>query len=252
VTETLTGKVIVVTGAGSGIGRAIAEHCLRAGAQVVLGDIDLGRVETVRKAMAGEGLAEQAIAVAADITDPVQVAALMDAGASRFGRLDGVVANAGLFGARCPMLTVSPEAWNGSLSINLSGAFYTLQAAARVLVAQGQGGSLVATGSSQGVRGPSGNIAYTVAKAGVHALVKAMAIELAPERVRVNAIVPGLTITPTTSAQPGYLEQVAPRLPLGSAVQPEELAALAGFLLGDAAPHMTGSLIPLDSGVTAA
>lgn len=248
----LAGKVIVVTGAGSGIGRAIALGCAAAGAAVTIADVAAARAAQTQALAAEAGAHERVLVSVADVSRPPDVAAMMRATLERFGRLDGLVANAGVFGGRVPALELDAEAWEAALRINLTGAFLTLQAAARTLVAQGAGGALVAIGSSQGVRAIGANLGYSVAKAGVHMLVKALAVELAPHRVRVNAIVPGVTVTPATSATPGYLAQAATRLPLGEPALPEEMARLAVLLLSDALPHMTGSLVPVDSGVTAA
>jgi NAD(P)-dependent dehydrogenase (short-subunit alcohol dehydrogenase family) len=136
------------------------------------------------------------------------------------------------------------------IETNLTGTFLTVQAAARVLIAQGRGGSIVATGSSSVLRPAPRLSAYAASKGGVHAMMQAIAVELAPYRIRVNTLVPGTTATDATRALPGYLEKVAAALPLGEVVTTEELGEYVAFVLSDACPHLTGALLKLDSGRT--
>lgn len=246
--DRLQGKVVVVTGAASGIGRAVAERCIREGASVLFTDRN---ADGAHAAVDGSGGGDRAIAQACDVTDSGQVQAAIGAAVARFGRLDGVVANAGgLVGPLTKLVDVDEADWLKDVDLNLSGTFRTLQAGARALIAQGQGGALVATGSSTAIRPFSGQMAYMAAKAGVHQLVRAMALELGEHRVRVNAMVPGVTDTPTVRAVPGYAEQVEKIVPLGALIEPEEIGGLAAFLLSDETRHMTGSIVTLDSGRT--
>lgn len=238
----LTGKSILVTGAESGIGRAIAAACRAAGAQVVYGDVeDRG---CWRADLGGAG-----IFAPLDITDPASIAAALDTAQDRFGRLDGVVANAGRFGMPAPVLEIERGMWEQVVGLNLTGSFLTLQAGARRLVEAG-GGALLATGSSLALRPQPATHAYAAAKAGIHSLVRSMALELAPQKVRVNAIAPGVTRTPATEAVPGYLEAAARDTAQGEVAEPDEIGALAAHVMSDHARHMTGAILSLDSGYT--
>jgi NAD(P)-dependent dehydrogenase (short-subunit alcohol dehydrogenase family) len=247
-TGRLEGKVFMVTGAESGIGRAIALRCLSEGAAVTAAGIDTeGLAETAEMAgRAGDGA--RVLTHAVDVRDHAGIQAMTDATVARFGKLDGAVANAGIVGGQHPFTEISLETWDEVIRVNLTGVFLTLQAAARVLLDQGAGGSLLATGSSTAVRVAPGLAPYIASKGGIHALVEALALELAGHGIRVNTIVPGTTRTPLTTAMPGYLERVEPTLPMKAAVEPEELAAIAAFALSDEAPHMTGTLLKVDSG----
>lgn len=241
----LDGKVVVVTGAESGIGRQVALSCAAEGATVIAAGLDeAGLAETVRMGAA--------LAQVADIRDRPAVSGLMRLAQERFGRLDAVVANAGVTLTRKPVLEISDAEWDFILSVNLTGTCNTVIAAARALVVQGNGGSIIATGSSTVLRGMTGLTPYVVAKSGVHGLMRQLAAELAPHRIRVNTLVPGTTATPLAQAIPGHLEAAAAALPMGEVVDPEELGRYVAFALSDALPHMTGALLCVDSGRTVA
>lgn len=244
----LAGKVIVVTGAESGIGRAIARSCAAAGAAVVAaGIVDTALEETVALIGAAGG---GATPFRCDVREPAELSALFEAAVRRHGHLDAAVANAGVIGAQQALVSTTPESFRSILETNLVGTFLTLQAAARVLIDQGRGGSLLATGSSSVLRPAPQLSAYAASKGGVHAMMQSIAVELAPYRIRVNTLVPGTTATDATRALPGYLDRVAAQLPLREVVTVEELGEYAAFVLSDACPHLTGSLLKLDSGRT--
>lgn len=244
----LAGKVVVVTGAESGIGRAIATVCAAQGARLCIAGIDAERLAETEALIAAEG--EAPLAVPTDITDPDAIDRLYAATDARHGRLDGVVANAGIILHSGPMHETSLDDWDRTIATNLRGTFLTLRAGARYLVEQGEGGSLLATGSSTAVRPAAGGAAYIASKGAVHALMRAMVSELGPHGIRVNLIVPGQTATPPLQRIPGFLEQAAAKLPLGRVAEPEEIARLVAFALSDAAPSMTGALLTVDSGRT--
>lgn len=244
----LTGKTIVITGAASGIGKATALACARAGASVVLNDLQAARlvaavsdVEAVRPGTA-------ALGVEADIRDGGDVARLFDRAVERFGRIDGVFANAGITGARKPVAELDFADWEEVMAVNLHGTFRTVIEGARRLLAQGGGGSIVISGSSQGVRPLPGFIAYAASKGALHNLAQSLAFELAEHRIRVNVLVPGTTNTELVRAMPGHAERVAKTFPLGELAEPEELAHFVVFAMSDLAPHMTGTLLKIDSG----
>jgi NAD(P)-dependent dehydrogenase (short-subunit alcohol dehydrogenase family) len=242
--EEVCGRAVLVTGAESGIGLAIARTCREAGARVVHVDLeDRGCSEEAT----GSG---EAIFVQADVTQPAAIEKAFAVAQDSFGPLSAVIANAGRMIRPVPIQELTHEDWNQALAVNLTGTFLTLHAAARHMIAGGIKGQLLATGSSLAFRPQPATHAYVVAKAGVHALVKSMALELAPHGIRVNAIAPGVTRTPATEVIPGYLNAAAANMPLGSVAEPEEVAALALLLLSEKVPHMTGSVLSLDSGYT--
>lgn len=244
----LAGKVVVVTGAESGIGRAIALSCAAAGARVLAsGLVEAPLADTVARIRAAGG---EAHPFACDVRDAARLAALFGEAVRRYGGLDAAVANAGVIGSQQALVDLAPDAFRAMVETNLVGSFLTVQAAARVLVAQGRGGSIVATGSSSVLRPAPRLAAYAASKGGVHAMMQAIAVELAPHRIRVNTLVPGTTATDATRALPGYLEKVAASLPLGEVVTVEELGEYVAFVLSDACPHLTGALLKLDSGRT--
>lgn len=244
----LVDKVVVVTGAESGIGRATAEICAGQGASLVMAGLEARRLSEAAAAIETAG--GTALAVPTDIRSAKAVDRLFEIALDRFGRVDGVVANAGIIGARKPAPELTLEDWRQVLDVNLTGTFLTVIAAARVLVRQGQGGSIVATGSSTALKPVSGLLPYVASKGGVHALMHALALELAPHRIRVNTLVPGTTATDATRAMPGYLDQVAQSLPMGEVVDAAELGRYVAFALSDQLPHLTGAHLKIDAGRT--
>jgi NAD(P)-dependent dehydrogenase (short-subunit alcohol dehydrogenase family) len=189
-----------------------------------------------------------ALGVEADIRDGGDVARLFDRAVERFGRIDGVFANAGITGARKPVAELDFADWEEVMAVNLHGTFRTVIEGARRLLAQGGGGSIVISGSSQGVRPLPGFIAYAASKGALHNLAQSLAFELAEHRIRVNVLVPGTTNTELVRAMPGHAERVAKTFPLGELAEPEELAHFVVFAMSDLAPHMTGTLLKIDSG----
>lgn len=246
----LRNRTILVTGAESGIGRAIALECAAQGARIAaVGLVAEALEETASTIRAGGG---EAVALVADIASEEAVRDAFGRCLAHYGRLEGVVANAGIVHPPTPAVDITPEVWRRVIEVNLTGAFLTVAEAARVLVGQGGGGSIIATGSSTAIRAMPGLAAYAAAKAGVHMLMQTLALELGRHRIRVNTLVPGTTASPLTRSIPGHLERIARELPLGEVTEAAELAAYVAFVLGDAMPHMTGSLLKIDSGRTIA
>ena len=242
----LDGKSIAVTGAESGIGRAIALECAASGATPTL----IGLVKDGLDDTAGLIRSEHGISArveVADITDESRMDRLFADLAAGPG-LDGLAANAGRSQRMVPSVELPLGEWRSVIDVNLTGTFITLRTAARAMCAKG--GSIIVTGSSTAERPLPDFAAYVASKAGVHALVRALAREFAPE-IRINLLVPGTTDTPFTRAMPGHLERIASNMPMKSVVQPDELARLAAFALSDQVPHMTGSSLLVDAGRSA-
>jgi 3-oxoacyl-[acyl-carrier protein] reductase len=231
----LEGKVALVTGAQQGIGRAIAVALARDGADVGVNFLDDA---SAAEGVAGEirGFGRRAVTVQGDVSRAASVESMVKTVVDALGPPDVLVNNAGVF-PRAAFLELPEREWDHVLGINLKGSFLCAQAVARALVAAGRPGAIVNI-SSSAVRGDPRGVHYSSSKAGVVGLTRAMALALAPHRIRVNAIAPGLTDT----AQPRYgntEEQIA---------QPEEIAKVAEFLASAESGWVTGELIHVNGG----
>ena len=243
----LSGKVALVTGAQQGIGRAIAVALARDGADVGVNFLD---EPSAAERVADEirSLGRRSLAVQADVAQAASVEAMVAAVVDALGPPEVLVNNAGVF-PRASFLELQEREWDHVLGVNLKGSFLCAQAVARALVAGDRPGAIVNI-SSSAVRGDARGVHYSASKAGVVGLTRAMALALAPHRIRVNAIAPGLTDT----AQPRYgntEEQLAVRareIPLGRMAQPEEIARVAVFLATSEACWITGELIHVNGG----
>jgi len=251
----LTGKAALVTGGAMGIGQAISLRLAEAGASVMIADIDTAGA-TVKEIETRGGRAE-AIRTDVSITSDAQKAAR--ATVEAFGSLDILVNNAGIY-PLVPVMELTEEIWDRVLDINLKGAFFCSQYAAREMIGAGNGGKIINMGSLVSVH-PWLNMAhYGISKAGLHMLTKSLALELAPHNILVNIVAPGVIVTPgaIAMASSGQLvENLASdespnsfikRTPLGRPGEPRDIAGVVLFLASSAADYMTGSLIMADGG----
>lgn len=245
----LMGEVALVTGAGEGIGAAVVLALARAGLAVAVNDIAAAKAEAVAAQAREVGVAT--LAVPADVGDVAQVHAMVDSVVARFGRLDVAVANAGitLYG---DFFDYTPEAFDRVLAVNLRGSFFTVQAAARQMRAQGSGGRIVLTSSVTGHQAVRYLSAYGMTKAALEMLARSLVLELSPHDITINAVAPGATITPRNLADdPDYIANWSEVVPLGRIAPPEDIAAAVTFFCSDAARHITGQTLVVDGGWTA-
>ncbi len=247
-TKVLEGKIAIITGSASGIGRATAVAFAAQGAIVVGGDINAaGGAETVELCRA-HGV--DAAFVATDVTEQAQVERLVAAAGNRFGGLDILYNNACYSGAIGPLETTPVEDWDKSLAIGLRSVFLGIRSAIPLLRARG-GGAIISTSSLAARRGIRGLPAYSAAKAGVVSLTQSAAIELAEDNIRVNCVCPGDILTPMRASPlpPAELEAQLARLqPIQRAGRPEDVAQAVLFLASDAAGFITGIALDVDGG----
>jgi NAD(P)-dependent dehydrogenase (short-subunit alcohol dehydrogenase family) len=241
-------RVVAITGAALGIGRATARLFAEEGAWLALGDVDVAGAEAVAKEIAGRG--GRVVAVGVDVGDAGQVQAFVDRAVAELGRLDVMFANAGI--AHSAPFLEHPEAqWHRVLRVNLTGVFLCGQAAARQMVQQG-GGRIIATASINGFRGVENLVGYNVAKAGVIELTRTMAVELAQHGITVNAIAPAQIDTRLTRGLPEEARRRrVERIPMGRFGEAEEVARAALFLASDDASYVTGHTLAVDGGYLA-
>lgn len=246
----LANKVAAVTGAGTGIGKAIALGFAGEGAAVVVdyaGHPEAAQ-ETVREI---EAAGEKAVAVQADVTEQEDVRALVQACVAEFGRLDILVNNAGVE-HKMPFLETPLDVLNIVIAINLTGPWLGCQEAAKQMVSQGTPGRIINISSVHEDLPMLTNSPYCAAKGGVRMLMRTIAVELAPDGITVNNIAPGAVDTPMDAplkARPDQMQELLSEIPLGRMGKPEEIASLAVYLASDASSYITGSTFLIDGGM---
>ncbi len=247
----LAGKVVVVTGAAQGIGFGCARMAAAEGAAVVLGDIQKDRGEVAAEKIRKEG--GKAVFQTVDVTEETQCAALVDAAVRKFGRLTGVVNNAGWF-PRARLEETTSELWDKVLQINLRGAFYVTKHAAPQMRECG-GGSVVNMGSVCGIQGLPNLVAYAAAKGGMLSMTRTLAGALAADRIRVNYLIPGwiategeLAIQKGEGRTAAEIEEQGKKLALGRLQTVQDAAYAAVYLLSDESSQMTGAVLNVDAG----
>ncbi|MGD0557570.1 MAG: SDR family oxidoreductase [Streptosporangiaceae bacterium] len=244
----LAGKVVAITAAaGTGIGSATARRCLEEGAFVVVSDHHERRLAAVTDDFTTD-FGDRVWSLPCDVTDELAVQALITGTVAHFGRLDVLINNAGL-GGTSSVLDMTDDQWFRVLDITLNGAFRCLRAALRQMVAQGSGGAVVNNASVLGWRAQPGQAHYAAAKAGVMALTRCAAMDVASHGIRVNAVAPSLAAHPflekVTSAE--VLAELEQREAFGRAAEPREVANVILFLASDLASYLTGEVISVSS-----
>ena len=249
----LSGKRTIITGAGSGIGRASALLAVSEGASVIAVDLVEDSVDQTAKIIRDNG--GEVTTVAADAGDEDAVRSLVDLAVSKFGGLDIFYANAGISGGLVPLSEQTPAHWMEVLRVNLLGPFLAIKHASPVMVAQGKG-SIVCTASVAALRANAGGSPYSASKAGVISLVQTTANSLFGTGVRVNAVCPGLIETGMTkpifdgARQRGTEDKIGQLNPMARYGLPEEIARVAMFLASDEASYVNGQAFPVDGGLT--
>jgi NAD(P)-dependent dehydrogenase (short-subunit alcohol dehydrogenase family) len=245
----LAGKVALVTGGGSGIGRGISIRYAEEGADVAVADMNLAGAEETSEEV--RRLGHRGVALEANVTGRADCERIVRETVDALGKLDIFVANAGI-GRPAAFLEVTEEDWNAVIDTNLNGVFFSCQAAARQMVSQGHGGRIIAMASVAAEQASGFMASYHSSKAAVRMLTKVMAIELGQHRITVNAIAPGVIETPLTV---GLVEAIRTSgrevAPMGRLGDPKDVANAALFLASDEAEYVSGGMIFVDGGMAA-
>jgi len=243
------GKVALVTGGSTGIGRARARAFAAAGASVVLADLDDARGEAVAQELRDTG--QTAVFIRADVSQAGDVSRLISETIARFGLLDCAHNNAGILGGVERLADVTEDEFDRLISVNLKGVWLCLKEEILQMQQQDGGGTIVNTASIAGIRGSGWLPIYSATKHGVVGLTRSAALAYAEDGIRVNAICPGYVDTAMVRDTPLLRQRASERTPIGRLATPEEIAAAVLWLCSDAAAYMTGETMVLDGGVTA-
>lgn len=245
----VAGRVVIVTGGGRGIGRVYCEHFAKAGMQVVAADIHGEEAEQVARAIREKG--GKALALRTDISRPEDVQAMAEAAAREFGGIDCLVNNASMMSAlpRRPWHEIPLEEWDRVMAVDLRGLFLCCRAVVPHLRKRGKG-KIVNISSGRVLEGTPNRLHYTTAKAGVIGFTRALARELGADRINVNVVLPGLTLSDTqvASSQAAYLSASDKSRALGRPQYPEDLVGTVLYLLSDASDYVTGQSFNVDGG----
>jgi meso-butanediol dehydrogenase/(S,S)-butanediol dehydrogenase/diacetyl reductase len=253
----LKGQVAIVTGAGRGIGRAIALELGRQGADVVIAEMDQTGAKRTAEEVAALG--RRSLAVPTDVTSRADLRAMVDRAKAEFGRIDILVNNAGIYRAAAT-LDVTEDHWDAIMNINAKAVFFASQAVLPTMIAQ-KGGSIVSLASMAGKIGSKTNLPYNASKAAVVSMTKSLALAHAAEGIRVNCVCPGFVETDmwsVVSRDQGRLlgmtpeeftRQRAAQVPLGRMEKPEDVAHVVAFLAGPRSGYMTGQALSVDGGL---
>ncbi|MBI4899125.1 MAG: glucose 1-dehydrogenase [Actinobacteria bacterium] len=248
----LAGKTVIVTGGATGIGAAIATSAAQAGAKVIVDYVvQPEQAKAFAQKLDGQDGPGSVEAFEADVSDVGQVQGLVAEAVRRYGRLDVLVNNAGVE-TRHSLLDTTEADYDKVLSIDLKGAFFAAQAAARQFVAQGGGGVIINVSSVHEDWPMPGNAAYCVAKGGMRMLTRNSAVELGPHGIQVVGVAPGAVDTPInaeTVVDPAAMQRLDAAIPLGSIAQPEQIGDVVVFLASDAASYVTGTTVVVDGGL---
>jgi NAD(P)-dependent dehydrogenase (short-subunit alcohol dehydrogenase family) len=243
----LKNKVAIITGAASGIGKAMAENFLKEGSRVVYSDIQ-GKAKEVIP----QEYKENAVFIKCDTSKSKQVEKLLDKTINQFGKVDVMVNNAGI-GSLASVMDETDDNWKKVIDINLSGVFYGMRAAANRMKEKKIKGSIINTSSILGSSGLANTIAYSASKGGIEQLTKAGCQDLAPHKIRVNAIAPGFIKTNMTEdvlKDNSFNKMVKSRTPLGHVGEPNDIAKAAVYLASDESKYITGETLHVDGGWT--
>jgi len=247
----LSGKVFVVTGGNGGIGLGMAEGIVLAGGAVAIWGRKVDKNEAAVAQL--ESLGGRAVAYVCDVSDEEQVVETLDAGIADLGRLDGLFANAGRGGSGKSFVNTSLDEWRAVMAVNLDGVFLTLREAAKRLIEQGEGGSLVAVSSTSAIHGAAGNEAYGTAKTGLNGMMRALAVGMARHGIRVNSLLPGWTITELAAggyANDTFRDVTTRRTPARRWADPAEYRTIGAFLADPTLTFHTGQELTVDGGYT--
>jgi len=249
----LRDHVALVTGGNGGIGLGMAKGLVAAGADIAVWGRDEAKNDAAAKELAALAPSARVHVERCDVADEAQVDAAFASTVAALGKVDSVFANAGVGGNNATFVDLTVEEWRRVLGVNLDGAFFTRRAGARHLVERGEGGSLVAVSSTSAIDGAPRNHPYAVAKTGLLALVRALAVELARHRIRVNAVLPGWTDTDMLAGGKSwqrFVDNTTSRTPVRRWADPDEFGPVAAYLADPSITFHTGDHLVVDGGYT--